>query len=154
MKPTKHIKQLAEKLTKEDLKEHLNFYNEHIPHAYEKENTEERKKQFFNSTYKERLTQLNDIKKALYNGSFYMRVVSVSKSGMSRRIQFAYVKNNKIISVNDEKILNLSGCSKDGRVNGCGMDMLFHSQYTLFINLHKSYKKANYTKNLKQYLNY
>jgi hypothetical protein len=154
MKPTKHIKQLAEKLTKEDLKEHLNFYNEHIPHAYEKENTEERKKQFFNSTYKERLTQLNDIKKALYNGSFYMRVVSVSKSGMSRKIQFAYIKKNKLITIVDKKILSLSGCSKNGRVNGCGMDMLFHSQYTLFINLHKSYKKANYTKNLKQYLNY
>ena len=154
MKSTKHIKQLAEKLTKEDLQEHLNFYRQNISHAYEKENTEERKNQFFNTTYKERLTQLNDIKKALYNGSFYMRVVSVSKSGMSRKIQFAYIKKNKLITIVDKKILSLSACSKDGRVYGCGMDMLFHSQYTLFINLHKSYKKANYTKNLKQYLNY
>jgi len=154
MKPTKHLKGLAEVLTNEDLKEHLNFYSQHIAHAFEKENTEESKERFFNSTYKERLTQLNDIKKALYNGSFYMRVDSVSKSGMSRKIQFAYVKNNKIVSIRDKKILNLAGCDKNGKISGCGMDMLFHSQYTLFINLHKSYKKANYQKNLKQYLNY
>ena len=154
MKPTKHIKELALSLAKEDLNEHLNFYSQYIAHAFEKENTKEAKERFFNSTYKERLTQLNDIKKALYNGSFYMRVESVSKSGMSRKIKFAYVKNNKIVSIEDKKILNLAGCDKNGKISGCGMDMLFHSQYTLFMSLHKSYKKANYQKNLKQYLNY
>ena len=80
MKLTKHIKQLAETLTKEDLKEYLSFYSQHIAHAFEKENTEEAKERFFNCTYKERLNQLNDIKKALYNGSFYMRVESAGGS--------------------------------------------------------------------------
>jgi len=154
MKATKHIKNLALKMAKEDLKEHLNFYKRVIPEAYDKENTPEQKRVYIYRQNKAILSELMDIKKALYNGSFYMRVESVSRNGMSRGLKMAYVKKNKLITVRSKQILHLAGQTKEGRISGCGMDMIFHSQYTLFCNLHKSYKKANYQKNLKQYNNY
>ena len=154
MKSTKHLEKLATMIAGKETKEHLEFYRLHLSHAYEKEQTPERTQEFFNRKKRYILQELTRIKKALYKGNFYMRVDSVSKSGMSRKIQFAYTYKNKIVSVSNKHILKLAGCAKDGRISGCGMDMLFHAQYTLFINLHSSYKKANYSKNMNQYLRY
>jgi len=96
---------------------------------------------------------LTRIKNALIKGNYYTRVTSVSKSGMSRTIELAYIYKNKLRKIRDEQILSLAGVSKNGRISGCGMDMLFHAQYTLFNNLHKSYKQAHYQKRMAQYNN-
>tara|TARA_A100001201_G_scaffold4020_4_gene8577 strand:+ start:6585 stop:6806 length:222 start_codon:yes stop_codon:yes gene_type:complete len=72
---------------------------------------------------------------------------------MSRKITLAYIHKNKLYKITDEKILSLAGCNKNGTISGCGMDMLFHAQYTLYHNLHKSYKQAHYQKRMKQYNN-
>lgn len=100
------------------------------------------------------LTQeLYRIKNALLNGNFYAGVISVSRSGMSRKIKLAYTYKNKLIRISQPEILKLAGVSAKGSIGGCGMDMLFHAQYTLFMNLHTSYKRANYSKRMKQYNN-
>lgn len=85
--------------------------------------------------YKRNLEQLTDLRKALLGGRLYYRVASVSKSGMSRTLEIAYIKQNRLIRVQDPFLLKLAGCDKNGRIGGCGMDMIFHSQYTLFANL-------------------
>tara|TARA_R100000734_G_C3263012_1_gene61140 strand:+ start:88 stop:465 length:378 start_codon:yes stop_codon:yes gene_type:complete len=100
------------------------------------------------------LKELNRIKNALLNGRFYAGVVSVSRSGMSRKIKLAYVYKNELRTIRDPKLLKLAGVSPNGSITGCGMDMLFHAQYTLFHNLHRNYKRANYQNRLKPYNNY
>ena len=97
---------------------------------------------------------LTQIKNALLNGRFYCGVDSVSKSGMSRKIRLAYIYRNKLRRITNPFILNLAGCDKNGRISGCGMDMLFHAQYTLFQNLHRSYKEAHYQKRMPSYNNF
>jgi len=154
MKTTKHLKSLAYNIANSETKEHLKFYREHLPHAYDREKKPEQQDAYFHSSYNYILQELTRIKKALYKGNFYMRVDSVSKSGMSRKIKFAYTYKNKIITIRNKHILKMACCDPNGKISGCGMDMLFHAQYTLFNNLHSSYKKANYSKNMKQYLNY
>ena len=130
MNTTKHIKELAQELTKnEDL-----YYIEHS-------------KEYI-------LKELTKIKNALLKGRFYAGVVSVSKSGMSRKIKLAYIYKNELITIRDPKLLKLAGVNSKGSISGCGMDMLFHAQYTLFHNLHTNYKKANYQNRLKPYKNY
>tara|TARA_R100000654_G_scaffold74259_1_gene108231 strand:+ start:65 stop:436 length:372 start_codon:yes stop_codon:yes gene_type:complete len=96
-------------------------------------------------------SELLRIKNALLKGNFYAGVMSVSKSGMSRVIKLGYTYKNKFRSINDPQILALACCDKNGRISGCGMDMLFHAQYTLFNNLHSSYKRANYSKRMQTY---
>lgn len=68
---------------------------------------------------------------ALCAGNMYLGVQSVAKSGMSRVIKIAYIKDNKLHGVNDY-IYRLAGCDKNHRISGCGMDMLFAAQYNLF----------------------
>ncbi len=97
---------------------------------------------------------LKNIKQSLLQGRFYIRVDKVSKSGMSRNISMAYILNNKLHRIIDPFILKLAGCDKNGRVSGCGMDMLFHVQYTLFHALHVSYKKAHYQSRMRAYNDY
>ena len=150
---TKHIKKHAGKFANAELKEHLNFYRKHIPTSYDKENTPEAKERVYKDYFKHYGAELTRIKKALLDGRFYAGVKSVSKSGMSRTITLAYVYKNKLHTIRDKNILALAGVSENGRIGGCGMDMLFHAQYTLFNNLHRSYKEANYSKRLKQYNN-
>jgi len=99
-------------------------------------------------------TELTRIKNALLKGRFYCGVDSVSKSGMSRKIRLAYIYKNKLRTITDSFILGLAGCDKNGRISGCGMDMLFHAQYTLFQNLHRSYKEAHYQKRMPSYNNF
>jgi hypothetical protein len=78
---------------------------------------------------------LVDLKNALLHGKYYTGVMSVSRSGMSRKIKIAYIKNNTLHTICHSGILNLAGCNKDGRIDGCGMDMLFAAQYNLFCTL-------------------
>lgn len=75
----------------------------------------------------------------IQQGEVYARVVSVSKSGMSRRILFYRVNNDRIENITEEIGL-LSGelkamatkqrgkyVSESGLwVSGCGMDMIFY----------------------------
>ncbi|QDP66352.1 MAG: hypothetical protein Unbinned6224contig1000_73 [Prokaryotic dsDNA virus sp.] len=136
MKTTKHILNLAEALVNEDIKT-SDFW------------TEKDKPQLTNWKAEE----LQRIKNALLKGKFYAGVESVSKSGRSRTIKLAYIYKNKLHKIGDKEILSLAGVSENGRISGCGMDMLFHAQYTLFHNLHKSYKAAHYQKRMPQYNN-
>lgn len=136
MKTTKHIEKLAEKWFNHDLKKY-SFMNDSDRDYYLKNNAR----------------RLTDIKKALLKGNFYIGVQSVSSSGMSRVLKLAYIKNNRLHTINDQFLLKLAGCDKNGRIGGCGMDMCFHAQYTLFHNLHDSYKKAHYQKRMTSYNN-
>ena len=136
MKTTKHIINLANALVSEDLK-NSNYWKEEDRTQLTKWKSEE----------------LTRIKNALLKGKFYAGVESVSKSGMSRTIKLAYIYKNKLHTIRDTEILSLAGVSANGRISGCGMDMLFHAQYTLFQNLHKSYKQAHYQKRMAKYNN-
>jgi len=147
----KHLLKLAQAIAKKELKGHLKFYQEVIPHAYEKESTPEAKERFYNDSVKHFYTQLSRIKNALLNGKFYMSVTSVSKSGMSRTLKIGYIFKNNFVHIRNEHLLALAGLDKKGKISGCGMDMLFHSQYILFNKLHRSYKEAKYQTRMKTY---
>lgn len=151
MKITKHIQKQAKELSKIKLKKHLAWYWTYCNHAYAYQNTTEAKVQYFIDYFKHYQTELTRIKKALLNGKFYAGVVSVSRSGMSRKIKLAYLYKNKLIKITDLEILKLAGVNSKGSISGCGMDMLFHAQYTLFHNLHDSYKRAHYQRRMKRY---
>lgn len=75
------------------------------------------------------------IREALLDKRFYARVDKVSQSGLSRIIKMAYISNNHLYHVSNTDILKLAGCNKQGRINGCGMDMLFAAQYNIFVAL-------------------
>ena len=128
MRTTKHITNLAKKI------------------ADEPKDSEYRESQV--NYYTDELTR---IKNALLNGNFYCGVVSVSRSGMSRKIKIGYVYKNELTIIHNPKILKLAGINKNGNISGCGMDMLFHAQNTLFHSLHTSYKKAHYQRRMKGY---
>ena len=130
MNTTKHIKELSKKLTKNEEPQYREMSKDYI------------------------LQELTRIKNALLKGKFYAGVVSVSRSGMSRKIKMAYIYKNQLINIKEPSILKLAGVSPNGSISGCGMDMLFHAQYTLFNNLHTNYKRANYQNRLKPYKNY
>jgi hypothetical protein len=72
---------------------------------------------------------------AIIKGAIIADVVSVSKSGISRRIKFYYIKNNKIVRATNAIHFLLNKGSKhiindEGlKVSGCGMDMIFHTLY-------------------------
>lgn len=147
----KHLLKLAQDIAKKDLNEHLKLYREVIPHAYEKENTPEAKERFYNDSVNHFYNELTKIKNALLKGKFYISVVKVASSGMSRTLKLGYIYKNNFIHIRNEHLLALAGLDKNGRVYGCGMDMLFHTQYVLFNKLHRTYKEANYSKRMKTY---
>jgi len=153
---TKHIKKQAEKIAKLELKNYLERYKP-FKDDYEKANTPENKERVYNDYLTYYAAELTRIKNALINGRFYAGVVHVSRSGMSRDIKLAYIHKNKLRTIRDKNILALAGVSYVssgiGRIVGCGMDMLFHAQYTLFNNLHRSYKEAHYQKRMANYNN-
>jgi hypothetical protein len=72
---------------------------------------------------------------SIIKGAIIADVVSVSKSGMSRRIKFYYIKNNKITRATNaisfllnkgyDYIVNDEGL----KVSGTGMNMVFHTLY-------------------------
>ena len=66
-------------------------------------------------------------------GVILATIKSVARSGMSRRISFALIKNNEVL-VLDGVISKLTGFKDNGKyshegltVGGCGMDMVFHT---------------------------
>jgi hypothetical protein len=65
----------------------------------------------------------------------YCVLRSVSKSGMSRRIDFYVIKENRPIWITGSMATlsgrDSTGCGKGMRVDGCGMDMGFHEVYNL-----------------------
>jgi 5'-3' exonuclease len=134
MKKTKHILKLAEKLAKENIKDSNLFTDKDL--------------NWLVDSYAIELTR---IKNSMLKGTFYAGVISVSSTGMSRKIRIAYIYKNQLYKIRDARYLALAGCDKNGRISGCGMDMLYHAQYTLFQNLHSSYKEANYSKRMKTY---
>ena len=66
--------------------------------------------------------------KPLQGKHLYCRVVSVSKSGMSRRLEFSVVQNDQIVNVTLQ-IATITGLpydyTKGLKIDGCGMDMRF-----------------------------
>jgi hypothetical protein len=85
-----------------------------------------------NTTVEHATKVLTELKEAMIKGRYYTGVVSVAPSGMSRVIKIGYIKDNKLRIITNPAILRLAGCDKKGRINGCGMDMLFAAQYNLF----------------------
>ena len=108
-----------------------------IPSWVEEKNIEE---------YKERhIKDLRAIRQTIMKGKVWARILSVSSSGMSRKIMFIRIKHNSIENITPE-IAWLTGNSligdyKDGKytdnglnVGGCGMDMVFHTLYNALSN--------------------
>lgn len=135
MKTTKHIDKLANKIA--------------IPFYFSNETKEEKEE-----TKKQRVkyirAELTRIKNALLNGKFYCKVNSVSRSGMSRDVTLAYIYKGRLRTINEKEILDLATI-RNNKINGCGMDMLFHAQYSLFNSLFRTYKEAHYQKRMKPY---
>ena len=132
MKTTKAILKLATTIAKEDIK-NSTYYTESD----------------FQFLLDSNIKELNELKEAILKGRYYTSVESVTSSGMSRVIKIKYIKNNKLHGVT-ESIYKLAGCDKNNRIQGCGMDMLFHAQYNLFMSLCPNRK---YQKDMKQYNN-
>lgn len=96
----------------------------------------------------------NAIKNALIKGKrekVIVYVKSVSSSGMSRNLRFAFVDKGAVLYPNYLfSKLGIGTFTKEGslRVKGCGMDMIFHT-LDLFLQINKvkdAYKFAkNYT---------
>jgi hypothetical protein len=147
----KHLIKLSEELATKDLSNHLDFYRRRLPDMYKRESSEENKQRYFKDSQGYYLNQFKQILKAMKTGRFYAGVESVSRSGMSRKIKLGYIIRNKLFHIRNPFILKLAGVDKNGRINGCGMDMLFHAQYNLFHALHKSYKQAKYQTRMKTY---
>lgn len=132
MKTTKHIIKLATEIAKNDIKQ-SSYY------------TEKDLKWLIETNVKD----LTEVKEALLKGRYYTCVTSVSSSGMSRTIKIKYIKNNKLHRVSND-IYKIAGCDKNQRIQGCGMDMLFHAQYNIFRTLCPN---MDYSKKMKQYNN-
>lgn len=88
---------------------------------------------------------LNDAKayiEAIKNGSMLCIIHSVAKSGMSRTLKFHSYANNGD-RYNYRQYINLFealGYKEKGNtgaftVNGCGMDMVFHTNYSIIHDL-------------------
>lgn len=86
--------------------------------------------------------------KAIKEGRMICSIDSVSKSGMSRTIKFLsceksnYNKGqfNYLNYFAFFRIMGYSPASKYGdyfRISGCGMDMIFHTNYTIIHRLHR-----------------
>ena len=97
---------------------------------------------FYGQSEEERQTAFIDNAKryikAIKEGRVICNIASVSKSGMSRNIKFLECsgrKSNYHYSSFYSLFKSLGYASKDDnfRINGCGMDMIFHTNYT---NIH------------------
>ena len=83
--------------------------------------------------------------KAIKDGRMLCSIGSVSKSGMSRTIKFVEIAkskpSNKFYMYNFYQLFDVLGYQKikDSdyfRINGCGMDMVFNTNYNNIHNLH------------------
>lgn len=88
--------------------------------------------QYISEEYAERV--LTEVLEALKEGRYYTSVVSVAKSGMSRVIKIAYVKDDELNKA-PHFVYKLAGTNNAHRISGCGMDMLFAAQYNLWCAL-------------------
>lgn len=93
--------------------------------------------------------ELTDLKNALLKGRYYTGVDSVARSGMSRVISIGWIKDNHFKRA-PHFVYKLAGCDSNGRIGGCGMDMLFAAQYNLFTQLCDS-KRLPYQKHMERY---
>lgn len=83
--------------------------------------------------------------KAIKQRRIICNIDSVTKSGMSRTIKF--MECQKVTGRNEYRYLNfyslfdMLGYSPDrqgfSRITGCGMDMIFHTNYTIIHRLHR-----------------
>ena len=71
-----------------------------------------------------------------YKNNLFLRVDSVSKTGMSRKIDGAVIYDQGIISIT-YLLRKLKIIDKRNSIRGCGMDMLFEVSYRLFLTLHQ-----------------
>lgn len=79
--------------------------------------------------------------KAIKENRVICNIVSVSSSGMSRRLSFVEfgVKNKRGFQCTFYSFLTALGYKVDNnntfRVDGCGMDMVFHTNYSIIRDL-------------------
>lgn len=79
--------------------------------------------------------------KAIKENRVICNIASVSSSGMSRRLSFLEfgVKNKRGYQMTFYSFLNCLGYKVDNnntfRVDGCGMDMVFHTNYSIIRDL-------------------
>ena len=85
-----------------------------------------------------------------YKNNLFLRVDSVSKTGMSRKIDGAVIYDQGIISIT-YLLRKLKIIDKRNSIRGCGMDMLFEVSYILFLTLHAS---KRYQDKLSRYAGY
>ena len=121
-----------EKIKLEIAKEYTNQINKHICYSIES---------FYQDCYR--------YKKACKEGTIICNIASVSKSGMSRTIKFLNCEKNK--SYKKEIVFNYCSfysffCvlgfqqikrSNYFKINGCGMDMIFDTNYRIIKSLQK-----------------
>lgn len=83
--------------------------------------------------------------KAIQEGRMICKIASVSASGMSRQMRFCSMEKNKYnkgnFNLTNYLCLFLAlGFTKAGdnfRIGGCGMDMVFHTNYTIIHRLER-----------------
>lgn len=94
----------------------------------------------------ERLESIKALKKYLRPGKqVYTIVTHVSRSGMSRTIRLYTVRAGELVEItwHVSKILGWRNTDKGLLVQGCGMDMGFHTVYSLGYSLYpKGFKLA------------
>jgi hypothetical protein len=83
-------------------------------------------------------------------------IVSVSQSGMTRKMNFYYIDNNELIYCND-LIEVVAGYKRDKNnciiVSGCGMDMIFSVLYNFNMSLvHKDGVKLEHYDNCRYWI--
>ena len=99
-------------------------------------------KKLYSFTNEEFLNNAKRYIKAVKDGRMFCVIESVSASGMSRVLDFKEMNGNKkegfrIYNFNALFVaLGFQSVKNSGfRVNGCGMDMVFHTNYTIIHNL-------------------
>lgn len=121
------------KLLKKDIKK-----IEAVAMAMAKEETKANKKagiladcgfSFWNKSFTASPTE---ILKALYDGRYFTRAHSASKSGMSRKIVMGFVQGKRLHPICIPTLLRELGIGKNDRVHGGGRDMCFEIQYRLW----------------------
>ena len=124
-----------------DLDEHINSLVERCTaHAKKKKNT------WFDADYCR--SSLLLLREGLLTGNYWTAVRSVSASGMSRIIVVSVLANNEFFTITQPEILDLASIDKNGRISGCGMDMLFAAQHSFF---HFLCPDKDYTKEMPRY---
>lgn len=107
-----------------NLDDHINSLVERCAAHAKKKNT------WFDADYCRRSLLL--LREGLLTGNYWTAVRSVSASGMSRTIVVSVLVDNEFFTITQPEILDLASIDKNGRISGCGMDMLFAAQYDFF----------------------